>query len=157
MNSRKYLVIVLIILIVLYVNYYFTPNKQFEIIQLSLEQLTGQHLLEKSPILITDNIVNPLSLLSTAFAYLYMFKKFKMDIKEIQRHKSQYLILTAIEDSVITILHPLTGKFDNMEMIVDKGQTLVLPYKWSCKVESGKANSIDLDTVASYIFKFISK
>lgn len=156
MRTHSILLIILaIIIIVVYIRFYLASNDQFEILQMGLDKLRDEHLLEKSPIVITDRIVDPISLLKTAFAYSYTFKKFNNTFTFVENSKSQNTILIAIENAIVNIEHPKKNNYDTLEIPLKTNQVLVVPYAWSCKVLEGKVNAVELDSVITYLMKFL--
>jgi hypothetical protein len=152
--------IIAAIIVLLYVLLLQTaPNVSdvFEVLQLSLDQFHGELLFEKKPIVITDKVVEPLSLLSTLFKYTYLYKHFDQQntatYDTMMPNKAQYCIFTpTCDEAAVIIEHPNIKKFDsNLEIVLQRHQVLVLPFKWRYKVKQGTLNLIHLHTILSCI------
>lgn len=122
---------------------------------MGLDKLRDVHLLEKSPIVITDQIVDPIALLKTALAYSYTFKKFNNAFTFVEKSKSQHTVLIAVENAIASIEHPKKNNYDKLEIPLKTNQVLVVPYSWSCQILEGKVNAIELDSVITYLMKFL--
>ena len=155
------LVIVAIILVLYILMLQISPNVSdvFEVLQLTLDQFHGELLFEKKPIVITDKIVDPMSLLHTLFKYTYLYKHFDthdvtiLSQDNMLQNAAQYCVFTpACDQAAVIIEHPDTKKFENnLEIILERHQVLVLPFKWRYKVKQGKVNLIFLHTILSLI------
>ena len=77
---NKLVIFIIILITIIYINYYKKFNKNFEIIQLSSEKLNNDILHEKLPILLEDPISSPNDFINVLFTYEYIFKK-KIDYK----------------------------------------------------------------------------
>lgn len=74
--ATKWLLIILTIgLLGLYIQYYASFSKTFQIIQASLDHISIDTLQERQPIIIQDRLVDPSSLTSTLFKWTWAFKQ----------------------------------------------------------------------------------
>lgn len=69
--SKILLLIVIILVITMYTQYYYKSNSDYNILQTYLDNVNGNVLYEKYPIVIYDKLVNPKQLLTTLFKYTY--------------------------------------------------------------------------------------
>ena len=136
LDKMNKLVIVAIILVLYILMLQISPNVSdvFEVLQLTLDQFHGELLFEKKPIVITDKIVDPMSLLNTLFKYTYLYKHFDTQNTDASMllNTAQYCIFTpSCDQAAIIIEHPDVKKFDsNLEIVLERNQVLVLPFKW---------------------------
>lgn len=73
-SSTRYLLLILVIGIsCLYIQYYTSYVKTFQLLQSSLDTITIDTVYERQPIIIQDRIVDPLQLTKTLFKWNYMF------------------------------------------------------------------------------------
>lgn len=162
----KVLIIVLALLIVfIYLRYYSSYNPSFDVIQLSVSDLEVKHLLEKSPIVINESIVDPYSIVHTAFRYLYIYKHMEhIPENTIKKNKSRYLILYSKSNStIVDVIHPKTMelhcKNSNFTSIDDvpfvqfylrDAKCMILPSKWFFRIKNSS------DTLGIYLEDLIS-
>lgn len=153
MQSRM-LLFILVIITIIYIKLSLRPKDYFQILQMESRQLTPDHIFEKQPIVLTDNVCDILALLHTTFQYTYMWKHFDMNFKTINKNKSQYLIINIISESAsILIEHPHIERYEGVELKLDKDQILILPYGWGVVVKEGETKSVHLDTIITTLIK----
>lgn len=150
---NKTLSIILVILVILfYVQYYSKYNYDYTIVQLYLDQITGNHLLEKNPIVIYDQVIEPAHLLKTLFKYTYVFSRSQniYDKNHVYNNASKYILIYSKTESIdINIINPKYNKIlalkknkslktfselDQVNYITVKlkpNQVLILPSLWS--------------------------
>tara|TARA_B110000261_G_C13080251_1_gene355662 strand:- start:62 stop:625 length:564 start_codon:yes stop_codon:yes gene_type:complete len=109
-----FIIFIIILLILIYLNYYYKFNKNFEILQLTSNQINHDVLHEKLPIVIEDIINNIDDFMNVVLTYNYIFKnKVKWNkSKFINKNLSSYLVIYNTNDtnSNIYISNP---KFSN--------------------------------------------
>lgn len=150
---NKTLSIILIILVILfYIQYYSKYNYDYTIVQLYLDQITGNHLLEKNPIVIYDKVIEPSHLLKTLFKYMYVFSSLQniYDKNYVYKNSSKYMLIYSKTESLnVNIINPKYNKIlahkknkstkifselDEVNYITVKlkpNQVLILPSLWS--------------------------
>lgn len=150
---NKTLSIILIILVILfYVQYYSKYNYDYTIVQLYLDQITANHLLEKNPIVIYDQVIEPAHLLKTLFKYMYLFSSSQniYDKNYVHTNSSKYMLLYSKTESInINIINPKYNKIlalkknkstktfselyevNYITIKLKPNQVLVLPSLWS--------------------------
>lgn len=153
--SRLLVLMIVVLVILVFLLQHQSVSTTFEIFQMSIDKLTPDYLFEKKPILITDRIVDPISLLTTAFKFTYLFKSFaSQDQLQVENVvNSQYALITSRDaKSRIVIDHPLPQKFEtNLEIPLERYQVLILPWKWKFVVVDGSVDIIRLHTLASVL------
>ena len=90
-----FIIFIIILLILIYLNYYYKFNKNFEILQLTSNQINHDVLHEKLPIVIEDIINNIDDFTNVVLTYNYIFKnKVKWNkSKFINKNLSSYLVI----------------------------------------------------------------
>jgi len=153
---RMILLIVLVAAFIFYYRYEMTPNPKFDILQMTLNSFKHEYLFEKSPIIFSDKIVNPLDLTSTIFKYLYFSKRFKtIDRTKVAEQETQeqtetteskYTILSSETNTTLTLMHPSQERFAQpVDILLGQHQIIIIPRKWKYIVEKGKlVNVIEL-------------
>lgn len=150
---NRILSITLIILVIyFYVQYYSKYNYDYTITQLYLNQISANHLLEKNPIVIYDQVIEPAHLLKTLFKYMYVFSSVKniYDKNYVYKNSSKYMLLYSKTETIkINIINPKYNKImafkknkstkafsemDEVKYITIKlkpNQVLILPALWA--------------------------
>lgn len=147
---RSLHVLLAALLVLLYVRCHLQANPRFEVLQLTLPQLQLKHLLEKSPILVTERVVNAMSLLPTAFKYLYTFSDLAIGVNVGRgTNAAQYMMLAATEDGIVCVHHPNAQAYEPLDMVIKRHQVLVLPRLWGYDVRRGTFHVVQLDTLLS--------
>lgn len=149
-------------ILVLYLKYYTTPHQQFEVLQADLSNLKLSNLLEKSPIIINDEIVNPHTVVDTMFKYLFVKQKSFLFINTrynpYVQNTHRFLLLYASSDLEIQIVHPNlynNGKPSYILMMpVKKHQMVIVPMFWWYALK-GRAFAIELDSMFSIFYNMI--
>ena len=110
----NYLVIILIIVFMLfYLQCYFKFPKDFSLIQTTLFDFTPDIYLEKQPIYLFDQIVNPADLLNTLFKYQYWYHILSLSKNNfLKQNLSKWVIIynDGFSDTTISIMHPEEAK-----------------------------------------------
>jgi hypothetical protein len=162
--KRHTLVIVLIVLIVVaYINFYITPSKEIEIIQMKVNALDLSHLLEKKPIVLYERLVNPLGLLNTVFKYISIRNKpwiiYNKEYSPFMQNTRRFNVVYAANDCQIQLVHPnLFSKgypSDVVYMQLKKYQTVIIPMFWWYSIK-GHAFSIEIDTIFSIMYRILT-
>ena len=153
---RIIMLVILVAACIFYYRYEMTPNPKFDILQMTLDNFKHEYLFEKSPIIFSDKIVNPLDLLNTVFRFLYFSKRFRTidrtkDIEQGQEQpphttKSKYTILSSDTNTTLTLMHPSQERFAQpVDILLGEHQIIIIPRKWKYIVEKGKlVNVIEL-------------
>lgn len=153
-TGSKALVLVLALLICfIYARYYCLPNSQFEILQLSVNNLSFEVLMEKLPIVLTEKIVNPNDLIKSAFKYLFLYNSKSNTVQSDKwlRCNGRFLIIyNKGEDCLVDIAHPIQENINEkrfISMALSKNQCMVLPTFWfyrhhNCNLEINQLYSI---------------
>lgn len=153
------LVILVVLTIFVYVRFYTEPTKKIEIIQPRLTQLNQSHLQEKSPIVISEQIVNIHQFIDTFFKYQYIKKRVEKNVNSNniwQRVNSRYCIVFAIQSCILTIVHPTkmqsNNKYeDGISIKLLPNQLVIVPYRWWISVDKQYAR-ISLEDIFSLLF-----
>lgn len=170
---NKTLSITLVILVLLfYIQYYSKYNYDYTLIQGYLDTITPNHLLEKSPIIIYDQIVDPRQLLKTLFKYTYGYSSQSVisDPLHVYTNSSKYMILYSHSSSTsVNLINPKyntklslkknksTKIFIELEDVayvtvkLKPNQVLILPSFWSFNVDK-TVNVISLQDLFSAIY-----
>jgi hypothetical protein len=174
-TTKILIVIIAVLILAVYYQYYSKFNKGYEITQTYLDKVTINLLYEKSPIVIYDTLKNPTQLLKTLFKYSYAFKKeYTTEASKVYRSKSKHSIIYSSSEhsTLLNLINPKyknnftwnkgnnSNKSDtelkdtNVEYITIKlkqNQVVILPAHWIIQCESS-LHKIDLDDPLSYIF-----
>jgi hypothetical protein len=175
MNKSLSITLVIVVLL-LYIQYYSKYNYDYTIVQGYLDTITTAHLLEKSPIVVYDQIVDPRALLKTLFRYSYIHSKTYMinDPNHAYMNSSKYIILYSPNHAItIDLINPkyntkLSLKKNNVGIASQKGfaeledvtyitiklkpnQVLILPSLW-CFRSDKIINVISLQDIFSAIY-----
>lgn len=160
---NTYILIIVVLIVVCYLRYYVSPNPQFQILQSSITNIKAGHLFEKSPIIIDESIVDPQTLLTTLFRYLYTYKTLREEVRvnQFTQNKCKYIVLYPEDgDAIVQIAHPRRtyqiqrairkGGEEDVPVVTTKlksHQCLILPVYWWYKIidDNVKVNCIDLD------------
>lgn len=146
------LLILAFLICFVYLKHYFKSNSSFEIIQTPISKLTPSLLFEKSPIVISEPIVQPIHLTKSIFKYMYICKKEKnITIDKLYTCNGKYCILYPTEDDAhIHINHPnhKEEKFQSVKLY--KNQCIVLPMFWKFKTHDPNIHSIDLFDIFTF-------
>lgn len=132
MKTTKLLLITLVCLIVIvYYKYYKSYNDDYNIIQTFLENFNLELLYDKYPIIIYDQIVDPLSLTKTIFAYSYVFKKQNVIQPSLcYPNNSKFaLIWNETNDSQIDIINPKYKKYLNNKTLQEADEVQYISIK----------------------------
>lgn len=168
--STRLLILTLVVLISFaYFRFFFKHNPKFDILQMSIQELEANHLLEKSPIVLEDAIVDPLAAVRMLFKYMYIYKSFEPRIapNQIIRNNARYCLLFSQSDStIVDIVHPAMykdykaseqGKADvgdinapYAEVILRESRCIIIPSKWLFRVHP------DSNAMAVYLEDFLS-
>lgn len=108
MITRKLFIIIIILIVCIYINYYKKYKTDYNIIQSTIDTIDINLLYEKYPILIYSNILDPKELLHTLFAYSFVFKTETLITPIVPTiNTSKYLLIWNEEqDIMINIINP---------------------------------------------------
>lgn len=105
--------IILILLLIVYTQYYMKYAPGYKILQSSLSKIDVSTIFEKHPIIITERIVNPLHLTTTLFKWIYAFKQTYV-IQEpnviICSHHKYCILHNNGSDMMVNIMNPIYKK-----------------------------------------------
>lgn len=175
MNTTRLLIIIVFILILMiYIQYYSKFNKDNEIVQTFLDKITLNLLYERNPIVIYDSIKTPKQLLGTLFKYSYLTKKeYVINHKYPTISRAKFSFIYSIENTYVNLINPTfkssmkwiknsqgekvsTQKLEetNVEYMTLKlkpYQVVIIPSHWIIQCET-PLNKVDLDDLLSRIY-----
>lgn len=111
--AKALLVLAVVLLVLLYVQYYNKFNTEYRIIQAELGNIEGKHLYERYPIVISERLVNPESLMTTLFRYNYTSEKRSVVLgsNHVYKNCNKYLLVyNPNEDVEVNIISPSYSK-----------------------------------------------
>ena len=157
---NKLLITLIVLVCAIYIKFYIRPNQSFHIIQLGIGQLKPSHLLEKSPIVIDDRIVDPLSVCTGSSAFRYLYITMKSDTEstpfEIVRNHYKYTILYALDQGVtlIHLYHPKNKSNTFVEIMLYTNQCIIVPMSWkyATMVKCRVVNLHDISSMVLSVF-----
>lgn len=142
-------------------------NHHFEILNVSISKINPNHLFEKLPIVIREQLVHPMDLTNTLFKYLYIKKKHRQNTMPnvYQQNKSRYVIIYPRRSNLsLQIVHPKKSMFlkkmtnsslkhvDYVEILLKKRQVIILPMYWWYNTNSPDFGRIEIDDLLSSVF-----
>lgn len=159
---RVFLLIIVALVIILYVQYYFAYKKEFEIIQVTLDNIQLKTLYEKYPIIIADQVYKIDDLLKTVFAYSYVFKKeISIEPDKLTCNKYKYLLITCEDNVDIKLINPKykpkiksTLEESDVQYVTVKmkeNQVLIVPALWYIHTDNMDVSALGLDDFLSKI------
>lgn len=161
-NTKKLLIVCIVLVAFIYLRFYTSVAKDLKIMQLSLQELTPSILMSRNPLIIEEQIVNPMSLLGTVFRYLYVYKRIDTGAKKshnthvFKQNKARFLILSSKKDNCsIEISNPrmVKNKGDepfHVELRLHLNMCAILPYNWHYRIkEPESVLSIELEDIVS--------
>jgi len=157
--------IIVILIIVVWVTNKMKVAEDITLLQVSLADMTPDLLLEKNPIIITDNVVSCKQVIDSVFAWGYIWSKHVTVSESSQYNPYQYLLVhcNTSKSSSVVITHPRQPK-GPVEVKLYQGNILILPWSWKFQLKkngntndnSGKVNSrvkcIGLHTLSSFAY-----
>lgn len=176
MYTRVLISVLVLLVIIVYINYYTSYKKDYNILQSYLDQIDLNLVYEKYPIIIYDQLLNPDELTKTLFAYTYAFKKKSVQHVPINptMNSSKHMILWCKRDCTINIVNPKYKKYFTWKRInsmwvsdkslkdiedasvqyvtlkLKKNQVVLLPAFWIFDCTS-EVNTIQLDDLLSIL------
>lgn len=179
---RAIIVVVVFFICVIYINYYASYKQDYNIIQSYLDSIDINILHEKYPIVIYDQICKPFKLLTTLFAYSYIFSKQLAIVTGFPIYNpSKYLILWSDDSNIIlNIINPkykkdivwskqntyskstvsleaLNPSIQYITVKLKQYQVIILPAFWIFDVDKNtntKINGIFLDDLISFYMRY---
>ena len=142
-SSNQLWIILLVLVVLIYLRYYVKVNSNFDILQIPVSSLKLEHLTEKSPIVISESIVNVNAFINTVFKFLYIFKNTKTSHQMIastswNTNKAKYTIFVCNKNNgIVSISHPKHKSTINppfIDISLTKNQVLILPAWWRYKI-----------------------
>lgn len=160
---RTFIVIVVVLLIALYLQYYAKYKHDYQILQVYLDKFKLDTLYEKYPIVVYDQVYDTNDILKTIFAYSYVFRKdLGVTPGQVTKNNHKYLVLSSDEDVSIKIINPkykkdIKAKLEesNVQYVTIKlkeNQVLILPAKWYFYTDNDSVFGIGLDDLVSKWF-----
>lgn len=152
--AKALFIIVCVLIICMYIQYYLKYNTTYRIVQATLANLDENVLFEKYPVLITDRIVKQETLLETLFKYKYMTRSFVIHhgtpcpYMTVNKYLLLYNIKTDMNVNIIMPTYKNEFKFKAASSLLQasselsnsnvryvtiklkKQQTLILPSFW---------------------------
>ena len=112
--NKSLLISIIILIILIYLNYNLKYNNEFQLLQLSSNNITQNILYEKSPIVVQDNISNIIDFIHVILTYEYIFKN-KVDYKSLNYVNKNLALYSLIYNSNskpinVYISHPKNSK-----------------------------------------------
>lgn len=157
---KAFVVIISVLLVLLYLQYYVKYKQDYQILQVFLDNFKLDTLYEKYPIVVYDQVYDTGDLLKTVFAYSFVFKKeFDVEPSVVYRNSHKFVVLSC-EDSVsIKVINPkykkdIKARIEdcNVQFITVKlkqNQVLILPALWYYHTENMDVRAISLDDLVS--------
>lgn len=176
MYTRVLISVLVLLIIIVYINYYSSYKHDYNILQSYLDQIDLNLVYEKYPIIIYDQLLNPEELTKTLFAYSYAFKK--NSVQQVPLHptmnSSKHMIIWCKRDSIMNIINPKYKQYFKWKRVngmwvsekslkdvedasvqyvtlkIKKNQVVILPAFWifDCTFD---INTIQLDDILSII------
>lgn len=153
--------IIVALIIALYIQYYFAYKKEYEIIQVTLNNIQLKTLYEKYPIVIADQVYKVDDLLKTVFAYSYVFKKdVAIEPDRVTCNSHKYMIITAEDNIDIKLINPKynikSKKLEDSDakyvtVKLKENQVLIVPALWHVHTENIDVKAYGLDDFLSKI------
>lgn len=108
MYTKVLLGVLITLIIIVYIYYYNSYKRDYNILQTYLTSVDLSLVYEKYPIVIYDSIINPEELTKTLFAYSYIFRNNKVHYGQTNPiyNSSKHLIIWCEQDSIINIVNP---------------------------------------------------
>lgn len=137
LSRMNILFIVLVVLVmIIYIKYYVTTVNDMQILQMSVAQLTPSYLFEKRPIVITDRLVHPSSILRP-FKYLYVYHATDAWYSEFMptdllKNLNQYLIVYCDNETGIV---ELQNSGETVQIPIQKHQLVIIPHLWKYRLQ----------------------
>lgn len=125
----KLLILILCVLFAfIYHNYTTLPNKNFDLIQTNIQDVSLKMVFEKIPIVINQQIKTPFELTNTIFKYLYIYKVFDNGLKTNYNCKAKYALVYCDSDYDLTLKNPLYK--DQVILPLKHHQCVIIPHMW---------------------------
>ena len=156
------LIILIVLIIIIYVLSYTKVDSSYEIIQVFLRNCTPDIFKEKHPIVISDQLPDIKSLLTTLFAYLYCFSYSELSLStNTQINKSKFLLLQNknLDTLAINLISPKFADHKDISTVklvtvkLKQNQVILLPVKWMYQCDS-TVLKVSLDDPISKIISF---
>jgi len=174
MWTRVLIAILVILIILAYVYHYNSYKQDYNISQTYLDTIDLSIVYEKYPVLIYDKVCEPKRLLTTLFAYTYIFSvENSVSPDVLVYNKSKHIILWSNQsDAIINIINPkynniikwrknektyLKDQDNNIQYVTVKlkeNQVLILPTFWIFD-SNVRLKCIALDDILSYANKLV--
>ena len=162
----KFILIIAILLSLIYIQYYFRYKQDYQILQVYLNNFKLQHLYEKYPIVIYDQVYDVDEILKTILAYSFVFKnKFEIQTEKLYKNVSKFLLIYSNDSQFsIKIFNPKYKLKDNYEnsnaqyitIKLKEKQVLILPALWNYYTQNMSVQAIALDDfVSKLIYSFV--
>ena len=173
---RAVIGVLIVSIVVIYINYYNSYKQDYNITQSYLDSIDLSLVYEKYPIVIYDKVCQPQKLLTTLFAYSYMFSK-QLVIQPgtpIYNHSKHLILWSNASDLIVNLINPkykdtiqwskrdplktstfplekLDKDIQYVTLKLKQDQVLILPAFWI--FDSNKTiNAIFLDDLLSIVF-----
>lgn len=159
---RVFLLIIVVLITALYVQYYLSYKKEYEIIQVTLDNIQLKTLYEKYPIVVADQVYKTDDLLKTVFAYSYVFKKpTNIEPDKIVCNKYKYMIITCEDNIDVKLINPKykskiktsleQSDVQYVTVKLKENQVLIVPALWYIHTDNMDVSAIGLDDFLSKI------
>lgn len=157
---RGFLLIIVVLVTALYVQYYLSYKKEFEIIQVTLDNIQLKTLYEKYPVVIADQVYKTDDLLKTVFKYSYVFKKsVSIEPGKLTRNDYKYMIITSDDNVDVKLINPkyksnikTTLAESDVQYVTVKlkeHQVLIVPALWYVHTDNMDVLALGLDDFLS--------
>lgn len=158
MTTSNLLGLLIIMVIYLYVSYYIKVNPSLTLMQSGIQNIDFDMLYNKTPIVVTDRIVDVHDILSTIFKYQYSFISSPMNKTSWLRNSHKFMIVSVRTDQTIQVAHPHAkvgeGNYEFIDVVMRKHQIIILPFGWWISAPSS-VNIYQLDDMISKMVSYV--
>lgn len=119
-----------------------------EILQVQLPRLSDDIILEKNPIVISENVVNCQEVIDNSFKYLYTSEKEVVADEIPHMNRFQYLIIQYIGSQWGSVI---VG--DQVHLKLYSGNILILPWRWKYQLKNKDFKLIGLHSFTSALVR----
>jgi hypothetical protein len=129
---------------------YMAIRDEITILQTTVETIRPDLLDEKLPILVYDKLVNPLSFIQSIFKWRAIStKETSYSSLEIEEKKSAYTCIYSLDSNAIITVN------NKVDVILYQYNLLILPRGWTFSSSSSSLSLFHIDTIASFMTRFI--
>jgi hypothetical protein len=157
LGSKELVLILCSLVLIIYIKYTFSSNPNFDILQVSIQNLNLDILFEKLPVIITERIVDPQEFVKQVFKYTYIYKNVSNNVDPLKWHsvRSRYLLLyNQSDECLLDIAHPREKKKINIAYIqirMQRNQCCILPTWWMYRCPNNLFTTIKLHSLMTIL------